>query len=67
MQYLKTWMGVTVSTGVGMGDDGGYPERKFSLIENLDQLVRTYDPQADYYKLLPVDVKPIVTAANDLR
>lgn len=66
MKYLKTWMGVSASTGVGMGDNGGYPEQKLTLIESIDELVDSYDPRAEYYKLTPTVVKPIVDAVKDL-
>ena len=64
MKYLKTWMGVT--SGTYMGRDDGYPERKFQVIETLDDLVRTYDPRAQYFALSPVDVSTVVKVAGDL-
>lgn len=64
MKYLKTWMGVT-SGSLG-GRDDGYPERKSLIIEDLDRLVSTYDPNAEYYKLEPVDVSSAVGAIKDL-
>lgn len=66
MKYLKTWMGVSVSSGVGMGDSGGYRERQFELVETLDALVRSFDPKAEYFKLIPADVKPAVDAVKEL-
>ena len=64
MKYLKTWMGLT--SGTHLGRDDGYPARKFQLIETLDDLVRFYDPKAEYYRLEPVDVAAVVQAATDL-
>jgi len=64
MKYLKTWMGVTSGSHLGRSD--GYPERKSIIIETLDELVRTYDKKADYYKLEPVDVGSAVDAIKDL-
>ncbi len=64
MKYIKTWMGVT--TGSHLGRDDGYPERKFRLINTIDELVQSFDPKAEYYKLEEVDVKPAVKAIKDL-
>ena len=64
MKYLKTWMGV-VSGSMG-GRDDGYPERKFALVDTLDELVRTYDKKAEYFRLEPVDVSAAVQAVKDL-
>ena len=64
MKYLKTWMGVT--SGSHLGRDDGYPERKSRIIETMDELVRTYDDKAEYYKLEPVEVGPAVQAMIDL-
>ena len=64
MKYLKTWMGV-VSGSMG-GRDDGYPQRKFAVVDTLDELVRTYDPKAEYFCLEPVDVSAVVRAVKDL-
>jgi hypothetical protein len=64
MKYLKTWMGRTSGSHLGRGD--GYPEQKSQIIESLDDLVRTYSEDAEYYKLEPVDVKGAVSAVKDL-
>jgi len=48
-RYLKTWMGVTSGP-----TDYGYPERQIFIIEDLDTLVRTYNADADYYRLSSV-------------
>lgn len=64
MKYLKTWMGVT--SGTYMGRDDGYPERKCAVIETLDELVKTYDAKAEYFRLEPVDVSAAVQAVKDL-
>lgn len=67
MKYLKTWMGVVESSGRGgMGDDSGYPERKFELIESMDDLVRSYCDDAEYYHLEKRDVSHAVKAAREL-
>ena len=65
MKYLKTWMGVT--SGTYMGREDGYPERKFQYIETLEYLERTYDPNAEYYRLEKVDVAPVIGAIRDLK
>lgn len=64
MKYLKTWMGHT--SGSHLGRDDGYPERKFAAIETLDELVKTYDPKAEYFRLEPVNVATAVQALRDL-
>ena len=64
MKYLKTWMGV-VSGSIG-GRNDGYPERKFAVVDTLDELVRTYNPKAEYFRLEPVDVSAAVQAMKDL-
>ena len=64
MKYLKTWIGVTSGSHLGRSD--GYPERKSTIIESLDDLVKTYSDNAEYYKLELVDVKTAVQAVKDL-
>ena len=64
MQYLKIWEGVT--SGTHLGRDDGYPETKLLLIDSLDQLVRTIDTNAEYFKLSRVNVDGIVEAVKDL-
>lgn len=64
MKYLMTWMGYTSGTLMGRGD--GYPERKLRLVESLDDLVKTYNPTAEYFRLEPIDVASAVQAAKDL-
>jgi len=64
MKYLMTWMGVT--SGSHLGRDDGYPDRKFRLIESLDDLVKSHNPKAEYYRLEPVEVAAAVQAAKDL-
>lgn len=64
MKYLKTWMGV-VSGSLG-GRDDGYPERKLMIVDNVGNLVDTYDPEAEYYKLEKVDVSEVVRAIKYL-
>ena len=53
------------TSGSFMGRDDGYPERKFKIIETLDDLVKSHDPDAGYFRLEPVNVIPIVEAAKD--
>lgn len=48
------------------GRDDGYPERKFAVVDTLDELVRTYDKKAEYFRLEPVDVSAAVQAVKDL-
>ena len=64
MKYLMTWMGRTSGSHLGRSD--GYPERKFRMIETLDDLVKSHNPGAEYYRLEPVDVAAAVQAAKDL-
>lgn len=67
MKYLKTWMGVVESTGRGgMGDNSGHPERKFALIESLDDLISSYAVYAEYYRLERVEVDAVIRAVKDL-
>jgi len=54
MKYLKTWMGVNSDSY--LGHSAGYPEKKSKIIETMEELVRTYDKKAEYYKLQPVEV-----------
>ena len=63
-KYLKTWMG-TVSGSMG-GRNDGYPERKFAVVDTLDELVETYDPEAEYFRLEPVNVSAVVQVVKDL-
>lgn len=49
-----------------MGRDNGYPQRKFKIIETVDDLVKTYDAGAEYYNLEKVDVSGAVEAFNRL-
>lgn len=65
MIYLKKWIGVTSGSHLGRSD--GYPEIKLSIIESIDDLVRTYRDDAEYFKLEPVDVKSAVSAIKDLK
>jgi len=64
MKYLMTWIGMT--SGSHLGRDDGYPERKFRLIESLDDMVTSHNQKAEYYRLEPVDVSAAVQAAKDL-
>jgi hypothetical protein len=64
MKYLKTWMGVT--HGSHLGRDDGYPEKKHKIIDSFEDLIRTYDVEACYFKLEPVDLRMAVKAAQDL-
>jgi hypothetical protein len=64
MKYLKTWMGVT--HGSHLGRDDGYPEQKHEIIDTFEDLIRTYDIEACYFKLEPVDLRMAVKAAKDL-
>lgn len=64
MKYLKVWMGVTSGSYLGRND--GYPERKFSVIENLDDLVRGFDDNAEYYILEKVDLTEAIRALKEL-
>lgn len=64
MKYLMTWMGVTGGSHMGRSD--GYPERKFRLIETLDDLVKSHDQKAEYFRLEKIDVSTAVQAAKDL-
>ena len=34
-RYLITWDGYSASTGVGMGDGGGYPERQERTVDSI--------------------------------
>jgi len=63
-KYLMTWMGVTSGSHLGRND--GYPERKSRIIESIDELVKHYRDDAEYYKLELVDVKSAVAAIKDL-
>lgn len=63
MKYLKVYMGV--SSGSYLGRDDGYPEQKTKIIESLDDLVKSYDPSAEYYKMEKVDVSAAVQAVKD--
>jgi hypothetical protein len=58
--YLKMWQGV-VSGSMG-GRDDGQPETKTRVIDNLEDLVSTYDAKAKYFKLEPVDITSVVSA-----
>ena len=61
---LKTWMGST--SGSHLGRDDGYPERKFILVESMDDLVQGYRLDAEYFTLSRIDVSEVVKAANAL-
>ena len=66
MSYLKVWMG-TVSGSPG-GRDDGYPEQKTRVVDELEELVRTFDPKAVYYRLEEIpseDMEAVVRAVND--
>jgi hypothetical protein len=57
-------MGYTQSCGVGMGDTGGYPERKFKLIETeseLEKMIKEY-PDRAFYKIVSINkIEPTQT------
>ena len=42
-RFLVTWMGYTEKRGGGMGDDGGFPERKYFVTDDLEDAVRIAD------------------------
>jgi len=53
-QYLKTWMGVT--SGTLGGRDDGYPERKFRLFNDIDEMAKDEDrPDQEFFHVNPVD------------
>lgn len=64
MKYLKTWMGRTC--GTHLGRDDGHLERKFAAIETWEDLLRSYDKNAEYYALEKVEVGPAVKILQDL-
>lgn len=60
-EFLITYDGYTVSTGVGMGDSGGYPVRKVCNVDNIgeywfwlrdDPAIRE---NIRFYKLVEID------------
>lgn len=68
MKYLKTWMGKSAGgTGGFAGDSGGYPEMQFRIIESIDDLVKTYDAKAKYFKLTEVNVSTVVSVVADFK
>ena len=67
MKYLKVWEGA-VSGSLG-GRDDGYPETKTQVINNIEELISSYDGDATYFKLREIplkDIKSIVSIYNDL-
>ena len=66
--YLKTWMGTSAYhsglAGSGMGDSSGFLERQYALIHNIDELVKSYSPDAQYYELKLMNVAPVVEAVR---
>jgi hypothetical protein len=56
-KYLKVWQG-TISGSLG-GRDDGYPETKTRVIEDLEELIDTYDANADYFRLTPVNAEKL--------
>ena len=65
MKILKVWMGRSASTGMGC-DNGGYPEEMYKIIESMEDLHRSFDHNAKYYRLHAVDVSTAVDLFEEL-
>lgn len=65
MKYLMTFMGV--SSGTYMGRDDGHPEKKSMVIHDTDELVATFRPDAEYFKLTPVKTNDIAAAVKAIK
>ncbi len=65
MKYLKVWEGVINNEGANFHNNG-HMETKTKIINGIGDLVKTYDTNATYFKLQPVDVSSTVSAIIDL-
>lgn len=63
--YAMVWEGRTEGTVGGHND--GWPETKIKIIKTLDSLVANAkeNHNAVFYRMIPIDVKPLITVIDD--